>query len=197
MEQNTSLKDKALNWWRFALTLEQSVDLIAKYKLKSLVLDSEILTIYLKEAEEKVTQPEIYNDNNPALFTVREMREVANDLACKVLLRNDGTANGFWDVCKSIPVVNKKFLSFTEAEVSKEEETVEQAADKYSTSKMGLGESTMKNCIKEKAFLDGAAWQKEQDRELISDLLNALKSENWDEKTKSAITKAEKNLNNQ
>lgn len=171
--------------------------------------DETIREIYLKEhpTEAEVKQPEIYNDNNPALFTVREMREVANDLACKVLFRNDGTATGFWDVCKSIPVVNKKLLSFTEAEVSKEEETYlnkKIAAYSVFTQKY----NTPKIIVKE-IFEAGITFQinnqKEKDRVLIEDLLEIVNvlsatinpddyTREFKSKVRNSITKAEQRI---
>lgn len=156
MEQNTntSLKNKAVNWF-MSLDVKERIRLsdeyYPEYAIEKLDLeDEEIETIYLKE--------------HP-----------------------------------------------TEAEVSKEEETVQQAADNFSTRKIGLnGEGKMKDSIKEHSFMEGANWQKEKDRELIEELLSALKTSNslnlhiYEPDTvgnraykvfQKAITKAEKHLN--
>lgn len=62
----------------------------------------------------------------------------------------------------------------TEAEVSKEEESVEEAAIKYAQP-VTENKEDMSYVYVAGHFVAGAVWQKEQDRELISELLDALK----------------------
>ena len=162
MEQNILLRHKAIFWWNELHPFDKVAAMnkfgIDNYRISDSLTGREIEAIYLKEQAHWDWWNSL-SHNEILKYSTLHIREVK---------QMDGEDVRY--------IYDKEHP--TEAEVSKEEETVEEAADKYSTSKMGLGESTMKNCIKEKAFLDGAAWQKEKDRELISELLEALELAN-------------------
>lgn len=98
----------------------------------------------------------------------------------------------------------------TEAEVGEEEETVEQAAKEFSGIPLNRDidseEIYYNSRTKEyNAFKAGAAWQKEQDRELISDLLKIVEtlsesvnsndySREFKDEVRNSITKAEQRI---
>ena len=98
----------------------------------------------------------------------------------------------------------------TEAEVSKEEETVEQAAKEFSGIPLGrdidMEERYYNTRTKEyDAFKEGAAWQKEKDRALIEDLLEIVNvlsatinpddyTREFKSKVRNSITKAEQHI---
>lgn len=92
----------------------------------------------------------------------------------------------------------------TEAEVSKEEETVEEAAIKYAQP-VTENKEDMSYVYVAGHFVAGAAWQKEKDRALIEDLLEIVNvlsatinpddyTREFKSKVRNSITKAEQHI---
>lgn len=175
MEHTTSLRERALNWWR-DLPSQRCLDFMNNLGLEwGFMTDEMVETIYLKEQETKF---KLWKESNQ---------------------------NGTWEEWMNLPLYSKEHP--TEAKVTKQADTLDKAAERWI---MGEGDETQRMYGHHyRSFKAGAEWEKEQDRVLISELSNTLSKivgsmslervERFDlnQEAKSAITKAEKHLNNQ
>lgn len=45
-------------------------------------------------------EPDVFNDENKAMFSVAELRDFANEFGKRCQKQSEGDLTGFWDLCK-------------------------------------------------------------------------------------------------